>query len=806
MLGKIKNVQLSEIWKDGNLDFTSWLSENLKDIGNAIGLELKFEAKEIPLGPFSVNILARDEKTNKVVVIVNQFDNTDYEHLGKFITYASVLDASAVIWIASSFKDEHKKGLDWLNDHTSDEIGFYGIKIELWQIGNSQPAARFNVISQPNSAVRQARLGQITETRKRRSDKELEANELEKSLDKANAIVKFDLNGKIASVNKLFCDMLEYEPDELIAKDFDILVPSPEMQKNFKDCLEESKKGTSQQKKFKTNTKSGKEKWIEASFLPIFDKEDKLIFILKIADDITEDVNYQKDLEKAKLEAEKALVAKDNFLCNMSHEIRTPLNAIIGFSDLLRKEKLNDTQFEHVDIILSAGENLLRIINDILDLSKIESGNFQLEKKLFSPAKVLKSVCKMQSEKASEKNIRLEEDIDDSVPEMVLGDEYRLTQIIINLVNNAIKFTHEGFVKISASAELQEDAHCLLLIKIQDSGIGIPEDKQQMIFERFTQADTDTTRKFGGTGLGLNIVKLLVNNFNGSLSLESKVGEGSVFSLSIPFKVEHESKEDKQEDISEYKLLQGKILMFEDNPLNQKLGQKIITELGHELVIVSNGVEGVEWLINNNGIDLILMDLQMPRMDGFEATSIIRNELKLKVPIIAMTAHSLSQEKAKCIDYGMNDFLSKPFKLYDLSKKIQTALSGKKSSVGSACELDEQKPDKLYDLKELKMLASGNKEFIYEMFDVFISETPEELMRIQNGIHNNDYKTIYQTCHKLKSSYDVIGYKNVFLLKKIEEMCQNGDSFEDIQTTFKKLKSETADIIEDLTEVLKLNK
>ncbi|MFO7744711.1 MAG: ATP-binding protein, partial [Psychroflexus sp.] len=462
-----------------------------------------------------------------------------------------------------------------------------------------------------------------------------------------------------------------------------------------------------------------------------------------------ENEQLHKALNKAKREAERAVVAKDNFLSNMSHEIRTPLNAIIGFSDILKKEKLNDTQIDLIDTISNAGENLLSIINDILDLSKIESGQFILEKKPFSPAKALKAVCEMQSEKATEKNIKLENEIDDTVPELVLGDEFRLSQITTNLINNAIKFTQDGFVKVSASADLLDDDNCTLTIKVQDSGIGIPEDKQQLVFERFTQADSATSHKFGGTGLGLNIVKLLVDKFNGSLSLESKVGEGSVFTVSIPFKIERELEKAKQKEIPEHKFIPARILLFEDNPLNQKLAQKVLSDLGHELITVSNGVEGVEWLRNNNNqVDLILMDLRMPEMDGFQATSKIRKELKLDAPIIAMSAHSLSQGKTKCIEYGMDDFLAKPFKLDDLSNKIQMALRGKNNLTSLTSGVDEQTPDKLYDLKQLELLASGNKEFIEEMSDTFMTQTPVDLLEIQKGITNKDYETIYQTSHK----------------------------------------------------------
>lgn len=639
-------------------------------------------------------------------------------------------------------------------------------------------------------------------TNKKLRDTKFEANQLQRCIDDSNPTITISPDGKIFSTNKLFCDMLEYEPDELLNQNYNILAPDFKIKKIISGFQKKSNKRIYQEE-LRTKSKSGKIKWIKSSYNPIFDYEGKLINILNIAHDITNQVRYQKELEEAKLEAEKALVTKDNFLSNMSHEIRTPLNAIIGFSDLLKKEDLNDIQTDHADTISRAGENLLSIINNILNLSKIESGKFILESSPFSPIDVLNTVCQIQREKVLEKNIVLKNEIDNSVPQFLLGDELRFSQIIMNLINNAIKFTQEGFVKVSTSSELLEDNTCILIIKVKDSGIGIPKDKQQMIFERFTQADSTISQNFGGTGLGLNIAKLLIEKFNGELTLESKIGEGSLFTLKMPFKIENKLETAKHDVIKTSEFIHGKILLFEDNLLNQKLVRKIVSDLGHELTIVSNGLEGVKWLKNRNEVDLILMDLRMPEMDGFEATSIIRKELKLNIPIIAMSAHPLSQGKATCLEYGMNDFLSKPFRLDDLSSKIQSALKGKKSDTTLKYGSNEHPSDKLYDLKELELLASDNKEFIKEMIDVFIEETPDELSRIRNGILNNDYEIIYQTSHKLKSSYDVVGYKNITYLKEIEKMSQNKDSTEDINHVFEKLVSETTEIIKGLNEELK---
>lgn len=641
----------------------------------------------------------------------------------------------------------------------------------------------------------------IKETKDKLVKKELEANLLQKSLDKANAAIKLDLDGKILSVNKLFCKMMEYQPSELIGQNHSVLFPKTELQETHNKYWEKLMRGVYYRGKFVRITKSGKEKWIDSSYNPIFDEQGNLVSVLNIAHDITNEVQYQKDLEESKKIAERALVAKDNFLSNMSHEIRTPLNAIIGFSDILKKESLSHTQKDHVDTILSAGENLLNIINHILDLSKIESGKFSLENSPFSPAKVLMTVDKMLREKANEKDIKLETHIDDSVPKSVLGDEFRLNQILINLINNAIKFTHKGSVKVFASADVLDKDNCNLKIKVQDTGIGIPKDKQDKIFERFVQADSDTTRKYGGTGLGLNIVKLLVEKFNGELSLESKKGKGSVFSVSIPFQIDHETKNKKQKSIADQNLLQGRILMFEDDLLNQKFGQKILSDLGHDFTIVSNGSEGIEWL-KNNETDLILMDLHMPEMDGYQATTVIRKELKLDIPIIALTAQSMGEEKTKCLKNGMDDYLSKPFKLADLSHKIQDVLTKKKSSNSKNDESEKQNSDELYDLKELKHVASGNEEFIEEMTDIFKTKMPEELAKIQKAISDQDFETIHKTSHRLKSGYSLIGYKNVFRLKKMEEMGKNKESVKSIESIFKKLKSETEDIIEKMKKDL----
>ncbi len=493
--------------------------------------------------------------------------------------------------------------------------------------------------------------------------------------------------------------------------------------------------------------------------------EDSQRALLNILDDYSEEkinlentqravLNILEDYSEAKEKAEESTKLKEAFLANMSHEIRTPMNAIIGFSDILSKGKLEEKEKEYIRIIKSAGENLLTIINDILDISKIEAGMMTFEEHTFSVKDIFKSLNVMLMGKAKEKGLELLFICDEDVPDSLLGDPTRLTQIIINLAGNAIKFTQKGEIIVRAKVLKKEKEDTLLEFSVKDTGIGIPADKIQHIFERFRQAESHTTRKYGGTGLGLSIAKQLVELQGGKLSVTSEFKSGSMFVFNIPYKksieVLHET-EDTGEKFNMDELRKLNILLVEDNQLNVKLILSLFSEYGLVLQVAENGSVGIEKL-RENKFDIVLMDMEMPVMNGYEAATIIRNEMKNSIPIIAMTAHAMAGEKERCLSLGMNDYISKPInanllfeKIYDLTLNIMiTDRSGK--IIANVC-----------DLKYLTEMMGGKKHLIKGIMDAFLTQIPEELNSISEAIINANYASIKNFAHTMKSSVSIMG-------------------------------------------------
>lgn len=375
----------------------------------------------------------------------------------------------------------------------------------------------------------------------------------------------------------------------------------------------------------------------------------------------------------AKLEAEQARRTQEQFLANVSHEIRTPLNGVIGMTQLFKDTLLNDEQKEYLDIIGISANNLLVIINDILDIAKINSGKIDLEMIDYTLEDIIKPIVKIFELKAKGKNITFRADIDKNIPPVLCGDPVRLNQVLTNLINNAIKFTDEGKVVLTVLQVENQDNHVSLEFSVQDSGIGISEDKIDAVFESFTQAATDTTRKYGGTGLGLTISKQLIELFGGTITVTSRVGEGSLFSFTIPVQKGNVANLTKIVSTTDsiYLFTGIHILLAEDNIINQKVASILLSKCGATVDIANNGEEVLAMLAVKK-YHLILMDVHMPEMDGFQATMHIRNDggTSADIPIIALTASALVSEKHKCLSVGMNDYLSKPFNAIDLYEKI----------------------------------------------------------------------------------------------------------------------------------------
>jgi signal transduction histidine kinase/CheY-like chemotaxis protein len=374
--------------------------------------------------------------------------------------------------------------------------------------------------------------------------------------------------------------------------------------------------------------------------------------------------------------AEQSAIVKEHFLANMSHEIRTPMNAVIGFANLLENTTLDDHQQQFVNAIKISGQNLMAIINDILDYSKIESGKIIIEQIPFSITHVFEGVRVLMSRKAVEKRLELKVSVDAQIPGTLLGDPMRLTQVLLNLTDNALKFTEKGEVALSATMVKTTDQAITVQFRIADTGVGIVPEKLPIIFDRFTQGSTETTRKHGGTGLGLSIAQSLVDLQGGNIAVESKIGQGTVFAFSITYTRAKPEQTmvtvNKKRDQVVERAEPIWVLLAEDNPVNQSLVVYVLKKSGIETDIADNGAIAIEKMKSGN-YDLVLMDIQMPEMDGYEATSIIRKELHSNIPIIALTAHALNEEKEKCLRLGMNDYLSKPFDPKELYNKIVAA-------------------------------------------------------------------------------------------------------------------------------------
>ncbi|MEO1654879.1 MAG: ATP-binding protein, partial [Bacteroidota bacterium] len=409
-------------------------------------------------------------------------------------------------------------------------------------------------------------------------------------------------------------------------------------------------------------------------------------------EDITERKLQEQALQIATIKAEEGSRAKQQFLANMSHEIRTPMNAILGMTRLLQRTNPSNQQKTYLDAIKASADNLLVIINDILDISKIEAGKLNIESVGFNLEKLVKRLCDSIEFRANEKGIGLFDYVDRRISKVLIGDPVRLNQVMLNLVNNSIKFTEKGSVEIECNLiEATEDEN-VIQFQVIDTGIGIDKAKLATIFESFSQGDDSISREYGGTGLGLSISNQLVELFGGKLQVKTKRAIGTTFYFTLRMKVgseEHIPKplEAKRKDVS----IRGlKVLLAEDHDINQYLATTLLDEWGTVVEVVENGKEVIK-KVSDHQYDAILMDIQMPIMDGIDATKIIRRQLRLDVPIIAFTANSLKGDSHKYLNAGMNAYVSKPFEPVELFNTIATVANldeGPKSPLRNEEESD----------------------------------------------------------------------------------------------------------------------
>ncbi|GBL36089.1 signal transduction histidine-protein kinase BarA [Filimonas sp.] len=536
---------------------------------------------------------------------------------------------------------------------------------------------------------------------------------------------------------------------------------------------------------------------------------------------------------KEKEVAEQSAKLKQQFIANMSHEIRTPMNAIVGMTRLLLEKEPREDQLKYLNAITQSADNLLVIINDILDFSKIEAGKITIESIEFSLKNVLRNVVTLLRFKAEEKGIEIRFDIDDDVPDYLIGDPTRLSQILMNLAGNSVKFTEKGNVKVICHVISLQNQFVKISFEVIDTGIGISEDYVSVIFDSFTQAGSDVARKFGGTGLGLTISKQLVELMDGNIEVKSKVNEGTTFTFILPFQIadgklaavkENFVFSDHDIDI----LNKTKLLLVDDNEFNTILAVDTLHTVAPSMDIeeASSGSEAID-KVKNGDFDLVLMDIQMPGMNGVEATKKIRKELddtKKKIKIIAMTANVMKDDIAHYLANGMNDHIPKPFEKEELIKKILLHINqqkiGERPSVVSLSSQEADTPvlseissstrstssdnGPITDISFLQSFAGNDIAKQKKYISLFLENAPKLIHHLQIGIDNNDFDAIKIAAHSLKSQFSYMGVKEELShVQEIERLASRSADFETIERLFENLKIVSAQAFDELHEWMK---
>jgi len=541
----------------------------------------------------------------------------------------------------------------------------------------------------------------------------------------------------------------------------------------------------------------------------VFDENGQVIRVLGTSQDITEQRRTERKLHAAKTDAEAANRAKSEFLANMSHEIRTPMNGILGMTELVLESSLTEEQRSYLKMVNDSGKALLGLISDILDFSKIEAGKLELEAINFNLRESLAHMLKPLVFRAGQKQLELLTEVAPEVPEQLVGDPLRLRQILINFADNAIKFTQRGSVTVKVTAEAAGEGEQCLHFAVTDTGIGIPDEKQALIFEAFAQVDGSTTRNYGGTGLGLAIASQLIEQMRGKVWIESKVGEGTTFHFTACFGVASQSSslsssssisptdsrtKDEEEDEHEGRGL--RILLAEDNVINRALADAILTRQGHTLVHAKNGCEAVT-AAKTDAFDAILMDVQMPEMDGFEATRLIREieePLGRHTSIVAMTAHAMTGDRERCLAAGMDDYISKPLDKSELLALLErTAAARRRDAALPAAPV-------LFSRERLLDELDGDEELMENLIALFQENTPRLLDDIRGSIDRKSPGDLARSSHALLSSLGAFGATGARNLTQQLEAQANDENYEPNHRTFAALERETTAIHAALAE------
>jgi PAS domain S-box-containing protein len=610
-----------------------------------------------------------------------------------------------------------------------------------------------------------------------------------------HGLLEVNMDGIVQFANQRFAEMIGLPMDHILGH------PTFEVFRGNEEVYEKMRRlrGTREPQNLVGSVMdaAGSKRWWHVGYAPRYSESNTVIGSIGVYQDITQIKELESELVEARIQAEETARARENYLANMSHEIRTLMNAVIGMTGQLARSVLSDKQRFQLGVIQTAADNLMEMINDNLDLSKISAGKMQLENMSFNPHKVLADVVRMQALKASEKGIYLQVKEDDpGVSEVLVGDPVRLKQILMNLVSNAVKFTREGGVEISLKLSGTDGQRQEIEWIVKDTGIGMDADFVGHLFEEYSQEKLPAGLQSQGTGLGMHIVWKLVKLMHGEIRVDSKKGEGTQFWVRLSFAIGKPEDMQYLSTVNEPPMtLRGlQILIVDDNEINRLLARNILENHQAKVLEAVDGKQAVDMCSLMPDIDLVLMDLQMPVMDGYTASYIIRNELQIDVPIIALSADAIQGEKEQCINSGMNDYLSKPYteaQLLQVMARFTGFLHTAQEPAGSAVGQG------LYNLSRLQDLSKGNTEFTARMISRFLEMVPADLDNMEAAWKRADNYTIGQIAHKLKPTLDIFQIETLTpVVAKLEKLRRTNLPAEETEALYMHLKRELRCVVE----------